>query len=118
MRRALSFIVLLFFAATSEGAALCLTTRTTTATPNHTCCPEQFLPSSSVATCCALSRPESESPTSDSQSGGGPSVAVPVHFDQVSEVRNVIAPFTRQARSIGTAPSDVPLYLQHLSLLI
>lgn len=114
MRRALALLFLLVFAATSDSAALCLAS--SSGIPgSHDCCPES-VSRASVTTCCGMSRPDRDRSPASSFVSGSPVLVLDYpglqHGRETFTTRSLTRSFTD-----GNAPS-VPLYLQHLSLLI
>jgi hypothetical protein len=113
MRRALALVFLLLFAATSESAALCLITPYGTA-GGHDCCPDSASPVS-LTTCCGISRPDRDR-TPDSPYVGAILVVLSNHPLVQHDCENFRTPSVTHSLTNDNAP--VPLYLQHLSLLI
>lgn len=119
MRRAFAVILLVVFAGGSEGAALCLTASSAPGGRSHDCCGKQAVsPASPTSACCALSRPDSEIPPSGSQVATETSVALSPATGLTAEPEDIAVPVTWPKISANDNPSTVPLYLQHLSLLI
>ena len=114
--RALALFFLLVFAATSEGAALCLTTPASLIAGSHGCCGPESVSPASMTTCCAMSRPDRDSSPAGAHVSGF-LVVLSCHPGFGHDRENL------SASSLPSLSNDrnarpVPLYLQHLSLLI
>lgn len=114
MRRALALIFLVVFAATSDSASLCLITPSGTA-GGHDCCPESASPAS-LTTCCGISRPDRDRSPVTPYVGAMP-VVLSHHPGLQHDCDNFGTPSVTHSLTDGNT-SPVPLYLQHLSLLI
>ena len=115
MHRAVALLVLFVFAATSEGAVLCRTTPGSIAAGSHGCCGDQAASPASVTTCCAASRPDGERHPVDLRTSGIPPVVMDPLVASVGSHEPGVSSPSQQPQPSNRS---VPIYLQHLSLLI
>ena len=116
MHIALALLLLVIFAATSEGAALCLATSSSAIAGSHVCCGERPVSPASLTTCCTMSRPDRDTrPFTAYASGTPPALAAPA---ALLFARNTTVASAALKPTSARNVASVPLYLQHLSLLI
>ena len=118
MRRALALVVLLFFAASSEGTTLCLRTPTiAVVTANHACCDDDAMASSRQAICCSNAPGDRDMGITPRAGYADALHLAPTQYFVLPRTDAVAGSQMSQAMH-GVSASSLPLYLQHLSLLI